>query len=171
MFYADQIPLTFIYGKSRSVNPVGRECWLVQPGDGLHKRKATLHWTTGEQVTLAGVVFPGAGTGITQWEKNHYPPNVRIYWQGNAWVDIVAMDQITDDFLTDVSNIEGGMMYGLDNLGAHHNSDIKAKLVAADVFPAFTPSQCSDVIAPGDYDFPLPACDLGESDDSSNEFE
>ena len=39
------------------------------------------------------------------------------------------------------------MILGLDNLGAHHNSDSKAKLVAADVFPVFTPSQCTDVIA------------------------
>ena len=102
-------------------------------------------------MALQGVVFRGSGTRITQWEKNYYPPNVRIYWQANAWVDTVATGQITDDFLTDVADIEGGVILGLDNLGAHLNSDIKAKLVAADVFPVFTPSQCTDVIAPVDH--------------------
>ena len=59
-------------------------------------------------MVLPGVVFPGSGTRITQWEKNYYPSNVRMDWQANAWVDTVAMDQITDDFLTDVADIEGG---------------------------------------------------------------
>ena len=134
MFYADQMRLPFVF----------RESLII----------STLHLTiraTGEQVALPGVVFRGAGTRITQWEKDHYPPNVRIYWQANAWVDTVAMDQITDDFLTDVADIEGGVMLGVDNIGAHHDSNIKTKLVAADVFPVFTPTQCKDVISPVDH--------------------
>jgi hypothetical protein len=154
MFYADQIPLPFVYGKARSLNPVGMDCWLAQPGDGLDKRQATLHLTiraTGEQVAIPGVVFRGTGTRISDWEKSHYPQNVRVYWQANAWVDTVTMDMIADDFIADVADIDGGVMYGLDNLGAHHDIDIKTKLVAADIYPVFAPSQCTDVVAPVDH--------------------
>jgi hypothetical protein len=48
-------------------------------------------------------------------------------------------------------DMAGGVMYGLDNLGAHHDSNIIIQLVAADVFPVFTSSQCTDVIAPVDH--------------------
>jgi hypothetical protein len=154
MFYADQIPLPFVYGRARSLNPVGMDCWLAQPGDGLNKRQATLHLTIraeGEQVAMPGVVFRGAGTRISDWEKSHYPPGVRVYWQANAWVDAIAMDQITDDFLLDTSSLEGSIMLGLDNLSAHHDERVKNKLSDADVYPVFTPSQCTDVVAPGDH--------------------
>ena len=87
MFYADQIPLPFVYGKLRSLNPVGMECWLARPGNGLE----------------------------------------------------------------DVADIDRGVMYGLDNLGAHRNIDIKTKLVDADIYPVSILSQCTDVIAPVDH--------------------
>ena len=54
-------------------------------------------------------------------------------------IDTVAMDQITENFLTDVADIEGGVMCGLDNIGSHHNADIETRLVAADV-PVYTSS-------------------------------
>ena len=61
------------------------------------------------------------------------------------------MNMMADDFIADVADIDGDMMWGLDNLGAHHNIDVKRKLVAANVYPVFTPSQCTDVVAPVDH--------------------
>jgi hypothetical protein len=39
----------------------------------------------------------------------------------------------------------------LDNLSAHHDEGVKKKLSDADVHPVFTPSQCTDVVAPGGH--------------------
>jgi hypothetical protein len=154
MFYCDQIPLPFVYGKSRTLNPSAMDCWLAQPGDGLEKRQATLHLTIraeGPQVAKPGVVFRGQGLVLTDWEKSQYPDSVRVYFQPKAWVDTPVMTCIVDDFLEDLEDVDGEVMYGLDNLGAHHNTAIKAKLAANGVIPVFTPSQCTDVVAPVDH--------------------
>ena len=59
MFYGDQIPLPFVYGKGRSLNLVGMDCWLAQPGDGLEKRQATLHPRTRLPFLVWCSVAPG----------------------------------------------------------------------------------------------------------------
>ena len=154
MFYCDQVPLPMVYGKSRSLNPSATDCWLAQPGDGLDKRQATLHLTIraeGPQICMPAVVFRGQGLRLTEWEKARYPPGVRVYFQPKAWVDTAVMLDIVDDFLEDIADVDGEVLYGMDNLGAHHNSAIKAKLYANDVWPVFTPSQCTDVVAPVDH--------------------
>ena len=154
MYYCDQIPLPFCYGKTRSLNPMGMECWLAQPKDGLEKRQATLHLTIragGPQNADTGVVFRGLGMKLSDWEKSQYPPGVRVYFQPKAWVDTEVMACIVDDFLDDISDVEGEVMYGMDNLGAHHNMVIKQTLYDHDVYPVFTPSQCTDVVAPVDH--------------------
>jgi hypothetical protein len=154
MFYCDQLPLPLVYGKSRSLNPSATECWLAQPGDGLEKRQCTLHLTlraAGRQICLPGIVFRGQGLRITEWEKSHYPPGVRVYFQPKAWVDTEVMKLITDDFLEDTAEVDGEVIYGMDNLGAHHNTVIKQKLYDNHVWPVFTPSQCTDVVAPVDH--------------------
>ena len=62
----------------------------------------------------------GTRIRISDCEKSHYPPSVRVYWQANVGVDTVTMDMIADDFIEDVADIDDDVMYGLDNLGAHH---------------------------------------------------
>ena len=154
MFYCDQCPLPFCYGKTRSLNPMSTECWLAQPKDGLEKRQATLHLTIraeGPQIVQPGVVFRGQGLVISDWEKSRYPDGVRVYFQPKAWVDTPVMKCIVDDFLHDIDGVEGEVMYGMDNLGSHHNTGIKETLYDNNVYPVYTPSQCTDVVAPVDH--------------------
>ncbi|GAH95026.1 unnamed protein product, partial [marine sediment metagenome] len=56
-------------------------------------------------------------------EKDHYPTDCWNVLFINAWVDTVASDDI-------LAGARRGRDVRLDNLGAHHNSDTKEKLVA-----------------------------------------
>ena len=41
---ADHVPLPFIINFKRSLNPIGKDCWIAQMGaSGLDKRQATIH--------------------------------------------------------------------------------------------------------------------------------
>jgi hypothetical protein len=73
--------------------------------------------------------------------QDHYPSNVRVYWQENAWADTTVMDQITDDFLTDVADIEGGAILVLTTTVTS-----RSNWLLLTCSPVFTPSQCTDPV-------------------------
>jgi hypothetical protein len=73
--------------------------------------------------------------------QDHYPSKVRGYWQANAWADTAVMNQITDDFLTDVADIEGGAISVLTTTVTS-----RTNWLLLTCSPVFTPPQCTDPV-------------------------
>ena len=72
MFHMDQIPLPFVLDSSRSLNAIGRPCYIFQPGGDLDKRQATIQLcirAAGGQIVRPAIIFRGMGMRLNAYER------------------------------------------------------------------------------------------------------
>jgi hypothetical protein len=161
-FHMDQIPLPFSLDCNRSLGRKGVACRIFQPGGGLDKRQATLQLcirAEGEQIAKPALIFRGKGLRITEVERMFYASiadDVRIHFQPKAWADTeVCMDWL-EDFASDTADLRADpnveeVLLGMDNHGSQQVLTFKQRMAALSIIPAYTPPDCTDVVAPVDH--------------------
>ena len=121
MFHMDQIPLPFVHDSSRSLNAIGRPCYIFQPKGDLDKRQASIQLcirAEGEQLVRVGIIFRGRGRNPKAGELKVYAmlkPFICVYFQPKAWCDgFVALEWL-DQFQADTAHL-GERVLGMDGL-------------------------------------------------------
>ena len=154
MWSMDQSPLSFSAGTSRSLNPVGEPCAVMEKDSD--KRFCSLQIAicadAKEMVnTKIDIIFNGQGLRISAAERAHYDAlrNVRVRWQENSWADGVIMMQWYLDFREDTLHL-GEVMLVLDNHGAQKTEACRRFMDAMDIIPVYIPPYCTDCISPVD---------------------
>lgn len=153
----DQIPLPFCSTNKRTLDCKGSKwVWLNQgPRSGLDKRQATLMLcirAEGEQIVAPLLIFRGTGKRITQHEKSQYPSTIKVAWQRKAWADRVVCVNWLDDFIEVVrAETQEEVMLGMDQHGSQKVAEFQQKMANNDVFGVYTPTSCTDVVAPVDH--------------------
>ena len=93
VYHMDQIPLPFCLSNKRSLNPIGKYCWIRDVGKGgLDKRQATIMLTLraeGDQDVKCVLIVAGAGLEVPVEELEYYKSlkHVVVYFQKKAWCD------------------------------------------------------------------------------------
>ena len=92
----DQSPLPFAFDSKRTYDIVEKgnghhhNTWIAQPaGSDLDKRQCTLQVCMrpeGKQPPIA-IIFRGKGKRISDDEKRAWHPEVKVYFEENAWAD------------------------------------------------------------------------------------
>ena len=85
-----------------------------------------MFWPEGKQPPLA-IIFCGGGLQISQDEKMAWHPNVKVFFQKNAWMDNKVNMQWAEKTLFEFIREEEIKKYLLllDNLEAHKQSELK----------------------------------------------
>jgi hypothetical protein len=159
MFHMDQIPLPFVLDSSRSLNSIGKPVFIKMPhGSGLDKRQATIQLTIragGDQVVRVGLIFRGKGVRPKAAEPKVYRELAgvaQVYFQPNAWADEKVMLKWLDEFHEDTKDLGlGEVLLGMDNHGAQQTDKFRERMQLYNIVPAYTPPDCTDVVAPCDH--------------------
>jgi hypothetical protein len=157
VYHMDQIPLAFVLSARMTLNPMGMACHLIQPkGGGLDKRQATIQLTIrarGEQNVLPAMIMRGQGNTCCLEELEAYNRLrglIVIYFQPKAWADGYVMLDWLDQFQGSTQG-QGERLLGMDNHGAQCTQAFRNKMDSMRIQPAFTPPDCTDVVAPVDH--------------------
>lgn len=130
----DQSPLPFVLDVKRTyeyVEPKNKHhnTWISQPGSGLDKRQCSLQVmfrSEGKQPAVS-VIFRGKGLRITQEEKDAWHPDVKVFFQTNAWMDHKVNMEWAEKVLFQFVEVEKLKKFVLlcDNLEAHQKDEFK----------------------------------------------
>jgi hypothetical protein len=157
MFHMDQIPLPFVLESNRTLNGIGKPVFILMPkGSGLDKRQATIQLTIragGTQIVRVALIFRNKGIVLNDEERDVYrrlSSVMQVYFQPNAWADEEVMLSWLEQFHADTSHI-GPLLLGMDNHGAQQTPRFRARMAELNILPAFTPPDCTDVVAPSDH--------------------
>ena len=114
MFYQDSIPVCFINGGKRSLNRIGKPCFILQPhGAGLDKRMASLSihavlCAGKEQPVRIAIIHRNTGERLCKEEQAVYAAVVglvQVYFQPNAWADGGLMLKHLDQFHSETAHL------------------------------------------------------------------
>jgi hypothetical protein len=154
MFAMDQVPIPFLISSKYTLNMKGHRCWAALPGEaGLDKRQMTLQLTIraeGDQIVKPVLIMRGEGH-VEQEELDYYKTlfNIDVVFQTNAWAD----ERISLDYLLSFrkQTVElGEVLLGMDRHGAQFTDACKAFMEVMEMFPLYTPADCTDVVSPVD---------------------
>ena len=159
MFHMDQVPLAFVLDCSRTLNGVGEEVFLVQPGSGLDKRQVTIQLTIraeGEQLVRPLVIIRGTGIRVNAEEQLIYQTvkdRVRVIWQPKAWADEAVCLIWLEQFAADVRQVlpEGEILLGMDGHKPQKTAKMLARMRELGITPVYTPPETTDCTAPVDH--------------------
>ena len=157
MFHMDQVPCPFSPGSSRTLNLIGDQCAVTEPGgSGSTKRFCTL------QVTICAdpnqtkrlkleIIFRGTGTRLKREEKEWYAlfPNIKVRFQKKAWMDEVVSMQYLIDFREATLEM-GEVLLGMDHHSAQQTPLCRDFMQMSGIVPAYTPPNCTDCVSPVD---------------------
>ena len=156
IYHMDQIPLPFTVNAKRSLNPIGKFCWIRDVGaSGLDKRQATIMLTIraeGEQDVPCVLIVNGGGKELDEDEIEFYKNlrNVKVIFQKKAWCDKRVMRWWMN--MCWKQNSDRERMLVLDNLIGIHTSNSTIRSMTKDrTFPVFPPPNCTDLVAPIDH--------------------
>jgi hypothetical protein len=129
---------------------IGALVFILMPkGSGLDKRQATIQLTiraSGAQIVRIGLIFRNKGIQLRDEERAVYrnlAPLLQVYFQPNAWADEKVMLSWLDHL--------GEVLLGMDNHGAQQTDKFRAKMAEYNTKPAYTPPDCTDIVAPSDH--------------------
>ena len=158
MFHMDQSPLPFVLFSNRSLNSIGKPCFIRMPyGSGLDKRMATIQLclrAAGEQIVRIAIVFRGKGVGLCAEERVAYAALsglLAVYFQPKAWVDEYVALLWLEQFIAETGNSQHEKLLGMDQHGAQMTSTFQTRCIDKDIIPAYTPPDTTDVTAPCDH--------------------
>jgi hypothetical protein len=160
IFHMDQVPIQFSGSNKRTYSSIGDRsgCRLGDPsGSDAGKRFATLQLTIraeGDQVCNLEIYFKSlkATEEVDQVELDHYAsiPNCRIRFQKKAWADEGVILDYLQDFREDTQHL-GEVLLGMDRHGSQKTPLVREFMEYMDIFPLYTPPECTDVISPCDH--------------------
>ena len=158
MFHCDQSPLPFARIKARSLNSIGKPCFIQMPhGSGLDKRQASLQLcirAEGEQLVRIAIIMRGTGVRLCKEEKEAYArlrPFIAVYFQPKAWVDSAINLIWFKQFVTETNSLSGEKLLGMDRHGPQTTEIFKSIMQNHNTVPAYTPPDCTDSVAPCDH--------------------
>lgn len=154
----DQVPLPFFHDNNRTLNPKnsGKQFNRVaQQGNGsLSKRMATLQLCIragGGQIIKPWLIFRTQGTRLTAEEIALYATltNIGITFQPKAWAD-ERISLLWLEYFREQTLDLGEVLLGADNHAPQSTPACRAFMKMFDIVPAWTPTECTDVVSPVD---------------------
>jgi len=135
MFYMDQIPVAFINNANRSLNVIGRPCFIKVPhGSGLDKRMASIQLTLAagpDQPVRMAVILRGQGLHLLPAEQRVYASLrhlVQVYFQPYAWCDEQVALAWLDQFHEETKHLPYQVCLGMDRHGPQMTLAFRRKL-------------------------------------------
>ena len=158
IFYSDHIPVSFINNAKRSLNMIGKPCFIKQPhGSGLEKRLATI-WMTlcagPNQLKRITVILRGTGARLTHAEQMVYQNisnYVRVLFQPAAWADEQVSLIWLDDFDAETLTFPFQRCMGMDKHGAQMTIAFRSSMSQKNIFGCYIPAPNTDLLAPVDH--------------------
>jgi hypothetical protein len=155
MFHLDQVPLPFASATQKTLNPVGEQCVVKQPGgSGASKRFCTLQICicadADFQCVKPEIYFKGKGH-IEAWEKEIYANlgNIITRFNSRAWSDEgTAIDALVA-FREQTLHL-GDVLLGMDGHKAQITPFCRAFMDLMGIRYGITTPNCTDVISPVD---------------------
>ena len=108
----------------------------------------------GAQGIRPALVFRGAGQRLSTAERLAYSvlDTIAVYFQPNAWVDSAVMSSWLAQFSEDLYDLDiDECVLGQDQHGPHMLQAFQTAMRASGIEPVFTPSACTDIVAPVDH--------------------
>ena len=105
-FNMDQVPLPFVVNQDYTYTEKDDKTIHVKsPAEALRKRQFTMHIVknAGRGNNKCGyidLVAKGKGLRITNAEKEAWDNHVQFFWQKNAWVDSIVMQELAKRFVS-----------------------------------------------------------------------
>jgi len=155
----DQVPLPFVVNQDYTYTEQDDKTIHVKsPAEALRKRQFTMHivMNAGRGNNKCGyidLVAKGKGLRITNAEKEAWDSRVQFFWQKNAWVDSIVMQELAKRFVGYKNKKFGEdhwVIMFCDNLAAHVDSDVKKSFGDGKVPLVFFPPAMTEVIQPID---------------------
>jgi hypothetical protein len=160
IFHMDQVPVQFSGSGNKTYASIGDRsgCRLGDPsGSDAGKRFATLQVTIraeGDQVCKLEIYYKSLKPTetIDQAELDHYAtiPNCRIRFQKKAWADEGVILDYLHSFREDTAAV-GEVLLGMDRHGSQKTPLVREFMSYMEIFPLYTPPECTDVISPCDH--------------------
>jgi hypothetical protein len=155
MFHLDQVPLPFASATQKTMNPVGEQCVVKQPGgSGASKRFCTLQICIcadpALQCVKPEIYFKGKGH-INAEEKAIYAKldNIIIRFNEKAWSDEGTAIAALVAFREQTLHL-GEVLLGMDGHKAQITPFCRAFMDHMGIRYAITTPNCTDVISPVD---------------------
>jgi hypothetical protein len=155
IFHLDQVPLPFASATQKTLNPVGEQCVVKQPGgSGASKRFCTLQICICADAALQCVkpeiYFKGKGH-ISAEEKTIYAElgNIIIRFNEKAWSDEGTAISAIVAFRSQTLHL-GEVLLGMDGHKAQITPFCRAFMDQMGIRYAITTPNCTDVISPVD---------------------
>ena len=160
IFHMDQVPVQFSGTNRKTYNTIGDRsgCRLGDPsGSDAGKRFGTLQVTiraAGDQVCKLEIYYKSLKSTetIEQSELDHYAsiPGIRVRFQKKAWADEGVILDYLQDFRADTADV-GEALLGMDRHGSQKTPLVREFMSYMEIFPLYTPPECTDVISPCDH--------------------
>lgn len=158
IFSMDQSPMEVNFDPKHTYNPKGKVAELAI-GKELSMRICTLQlWinplSSQMQKLPLEIIFFGTGkrTSRNAAELDFYDtmPNITVRWQKNAWCDEVVFVRSLAAF-REATIDDGEVLLIMDRHGPQRTLYCKAFMRAMHIFTMYTPSLCTDRVAPIDH--------------------
>ena len=160
IFSMDQVPLPFALNSSRSLNRKNQQCYIAIC-NSKDKRQATLNiWIRAEGKQLRPeIIFRGKG-GLDARHADELAyyrqvgDHATIMFQPKAWADQEVMLQSLECFIHQTREIRqkyGEILLILDQHGSQTTAFFRMRARECGIVLAYTPSSCTDVVAPVDH--------------------
>ena len=163
IYYMDQIPYAHTQPQAhrRSLNSIGRSCFLKVPFKSADKRFCSIQMTTCadlDELHRVPLAFILRGQGLQLGEDetalwSALEGQARIFYQTKAWADGDFMMMWLQTFAFDVRDIieeDGFVILGMDGHGAQMTRRFQERCDELNIIPVYTPPNCTDVVAPVD---------------------
>ena len=157
MFHLDQSPLPFVSTTKATLNVIGDQCSMGEPGgSGGTKRFCTLQiciCASGpHQCVKLEIYFRGKGKRLTPDEWAHYEALadvITVRFQHKAWSDGEIALETLIDFRAQTLHL-GEVLLGMDGHKAQINAMCRAFMDLMGIRYAITPPNCTDCTSPVD---------------------
>jgi hypothetical protein len=163
IYYMDQVPYSHTQPQAyrRSLNSIGRSCFIKLPFKSADKRFCSIQLTTCadlEELDRVPIAFILRGKGLQLGKEetalwSALDGQARIFYQTKAWADGDFMMMWLETFAFDVRDIieeDGFVILGMDGHGAQMTRRFQERCRELDIIPIYTPPNCTDVVAPVD---------------------
>ena len=158
MWNTDQIPASFIDATTRSLNPVGEACWILNHGpSGISKRMMTIILTLraeGEQIVPPFVLFRGEGHLSPDVLAELDAQGIPYAFNEDAWADAdfcITYLRFFANIVREKCPEAREHLLLLDGLSSQATSRFMDLAIDLGILPVYFPPNCTHLVQPVDH--------------------
>ena len=154
MWSMDQTPIEIGFREKMTYNPKGFQCDIRSAPSDCKRLCTAQVWICADPTKFVNleIIFKGLEKTKTTKEMEHYAslPNVTVRFQRKAWADESIMVRSLAHFREQTIN-DGEVLLIMDNHGSQKTPYCRSFMEAMYIIPAYTPPNCTDILAPCDH--------------------